>query len=274
MIGGPKRRAMDGPVGGARSPAPAGAGREPSIKAVLARLNLHCAQTPESERAVAAVVRGNLGRVRARYDLFRAGDRPRGGYLLVDGWAARHKSLPDGRRQMTAVLLPGDVFDLHAWLAGETDDTVTAIADLTVALLPREDFERLAAAYPSLAQAFFREQRVGSAIDREWLLNLGQRDATERVAHLLCEILVRLQVVGLADGGRCDFPLTQSHIAEMTGLTAVHVNRVLRNLRSEGLIALERRALVVSDLPGLMDCALFDPAYLHLDGKAALLVAA
>lgn len=256
------------------SAAPPAAAAQPALGPVLARLNLHAPLGPAAEQAVESVVRANLRTVAPRRDLYRAGDRPLGGYVLVDGWAARHKSLPDGRRQMTTLLLPGDAFDLHACLVRHTDDTVTALTALTVALLAKEDSERLAAAHPSLARALLREELVAGAIDREWVLNLGQRDATERISHLLCEIVVRLQVVGLTEGGRCDFPLTQAHLAELTGLTAVHVNRVLRNLRLEGLIRQHRRSLEVPDLPRLMRRALFDPAYLHLEDRAALLAAA
>jgi CRP-like cAMP-binding protein len=252
--------------------APVATGRESPVGPVLAKLRLHSLHSRAAEQAVEAVVSASLRTVAARRDLFRAGDRPLGGYILVEGWAVRHKSLPDGRRQLTTLLLPGDVFDLHACLAREVDDTVTAITDLTVALLAKEDLERLTAAWPSLTQALLWEQLVGTAIDREWLLNLGQRDATERVSHLLCEIVVRLRIVGLVRDRRCDLPLTQAHIAEMTGLTPVHVNRVLKNLRSEGLIVLSRRGLMVPDLRRLMKRALFDPAYLHLEGQEALAV--
>lgn len=237
---------------------------------VLAKLNLHSPLTRASERAIEELVERTARRLEPRRDLFRAGDRPRSGFMMVDGWALRHKSLADGRRQITAVLLPGDVFDLHTYLAEEVDDTVSAVTPMTVAVLSKADFEHLTGTYPSLTKAFLWEQLVETALDREWLQNIGRRDGPERVAHLLCEIMVRLRMVGLAEANHCHFPLTQTHLAEMTGLTPIHVNRVIKALRAEGLIDLSRRTLTVPDLPELMRRAYFDPGYLHLEGHEAL----
>lgn len=237
---------------------------------VLAKLNLHSPLTSASEEAIEALVLRTARRIQPRRDLFRAGDRPRSGFLMIEGWALRYKSLADGRRQVTALLLPGDVFDLHTYLAEEVDDTVSAVTALTVAVLSKSDFEQLTETYPSLTKAFLWEQLVETAVDREWLQNIGRRDGPERVAHLLCEIMVRLRMVGLAEANHCHFPLTQSHLAEMTGLTPIHVNRVIKALRSEGLISLSGQTLAVPDLPELMRRAFFDPGYLHLEGNEAL----
>jgi CRP-like cAMP-binding protein len=116
-----------------------------------------------------------------------------------------------------------------------------------------------------VTQALWWESLVNSAIQREWTLNVGQRTAYERISHLLAELYLRLKTVGLTQNGSCDFPLTQTDVADATGLTAVHVNRTLQELRRDNLIVLERRRLTIPDLRSLMDAAMFNPNYLHLD---------
>jgi CRP-like cAMP-binding protein len=239
---------------------------------VLAKLNLHSPQTTESEAAVQAIISGHTRKIDRRRDLFRAGDRPQSGFIVLDGWALRHKSLGDGRSQVTALLLPGDIFDLHTYLAREVDDTVTAVTPFKVAILSKADFEHLTETYPCLTKALLWEELVETAVDREWVLNVGRRNGYERLAHLLCEIVIRIRMVGLGNAEHIHFPLTQAQLAEMTGQTPVHVNRVLKALWNEGLITLVRRTLAVHDLKGLMKRAFFEPGYLHLEWSEAALI--
>jgi CRP-like cAMP-binding protein len=206
-----------------------------------------------------------------RRDVIREGENPKHVLLMLDGWASRYKTLPDGRRQIVAFFLPGDFCDLNVYILKAMDHSIGAITRLSVADISREEMDTLTANYPRIAQALWWESLVQSAIQREWTLNIGQRTAYERIAHLLVELYLRLRSVGLTQNGSCDFPLTQTDIADAQGLTAVHVNRTLQELRRDGLIELERRRLSIPDLRRLMDLALFNPNYLHLDHEGGQL---
>ena len=200
-----------------------------------------------------------------RRDLIREGERPQYIHLIVDGWACRYKTLPDGRRQVVAFFVPGDFCDLNVYVLKEMDHSIGAITRLSVADIGREEMDKLTTGFPRITQALWWESLVNSAIQREWTLNLGQRSAFERIAHFLCETFTRLEAIGMTQGDSCDFPITQTDIADATGLTAVHVNRTLQELRRDGLIILERKRLQIPDLRKLMDAAMFNPNYLHLD---------
>ena len=200
-----------------------------------------------------------------RRDLIREGEKPQYIHLMVDGWACRYKALPDGRRQIVAFFVPGDFCDLNVYILKQMDHSVGAITRLSVADISRDDMDELTADRPRVTQALWWGELVNVSIQREWTLNVGQRTAYERIAHLLAELFIRLRSVGLTQGDSCDFPLTQTDIADATGLTAVHVNRTLQELRKDGLIVLERKHLQIPNLRKLMDVAMFNPNYLHLD---------
>ena len=203
--------------------------------------------------------------VAPRRDLIREGEHPRYIHLMLDGWACRYKTLPDGRRQILAFFVPGDFCDLNVYVLKAMDHSIGAITRLSVADISREDMDKLTTDYPRVTQALWWEALVNAAIQREWTLNVGQRTAYERIAHLLAELFLRLQTVDLTSGTSCDFPLTQTDIADATGLTAVHVNRTLQELRRDKLIELDRRRLNIPDLQRLMEAAMFNANYLHLD---------
>jgi CRP-like cAMP-binding protein len=203
--------------------------------------------------------------VAARRDVVREGDRPRAINLVLSGWGCRYKALPDGRRQIVGFVIPGDFCDLNSYILNEMDHSIGAITRMRIAEIAHEDLDQLTLARPRLAQALRWDQLVAESIQREWTLNVGQRTAYERIAHLLVELFLRTRAVGLTHGDSCDFPLTQIDIAEATGLTAVHVNRTLQELRKDGLVELERKKLRIPDLKRLMDAAMFNPNYLHLD---------
>lgn len=209
--------------------------------------------------------------VSARRDLAREGDTPRFIYLLLDGWACRYKALPDGRRQNLAFLIPGELCNLHLLFLEAMDHSVAAVTGVEVAEIARDDFEALIARQPRILRSLYRDELVKIAIQREWTLNLGQRTAYERLAHLLCELFLRLDLAGLTRGTSCEFPLTQVDIAEATGLTAVHVNRTLQELRANGLVELKSRVLTIPNMAALQDAAMFNDNYLHLgrDGEGA-----
>ena len=203
--------------------------------------------------------------VDARRDLISEGDRPRFVHLVMDGWGARYKTLPDGKRQIVSLFLPGDFCDLNVYILKAMDHSIGAITRLKVAMITPDEMNALTCERPRITQALWWHELVTTAIQREWTLNLGQRTAYERLGHLLVELYLRLRTVGRAHDGRCDFPLTQNDLADATGLTSVHVNRTLQELRRDGLIELERKQLHILDLDRLKDVAMFNPNYLHLD---------
>jgi CRP-like cAMP-binding protein len=181
----------------------------------------------------------------------------------MEGWAARYKVVPDGSRQITAILVPGDFCDLHITILGEMDHGITALTRVKVALVPHLVMENLPVDRPQLGRALWWATLVDEATLRAWIVNLGRRDAAERVAHLFCELHARLKLVGLADEDDFSLPLTQEILADALGLTPVHINRVLQRLRSQDLIELEGGELRILNLPHLRKLAGFDPTYLH-----------
>lgn len=220
-----------------------------------------------SQDDLAALTRAmaNFRVVEARRDLTSEGDRPSYVHVVLEGWAAAYKALPDGKRQIVAFFVPGDFCDANVHVLKRMDHSIGAITRLKVAMIGPGEMIALTAERPRLAQALWWEGLVTAATQREWTLNLGQRSAYERLGHLLVELYVRLKAVGRASDGRCDFPLTQNDLADATGLTAVHVNRTLQELRQDGLIELERKQLRILDLERLTDVAMFNANYLHLE---------
>ncbi len=192
---------------------------------------------------------------------------------MLDGWACRYKTLPDGRRQIVGFFVPGDLCDLSTYALTEMDHNVGAITPLKVAEVPLDEFETVLEEHPRLMKALWREEQVTLAVQREWTLNVGQRSAMERIAHLFCELFIRLGSVELVKGDSCDFPLTQVDIADATGLTAVHVNRTLQELRRMELIELHGRKLSITDVDALKSIAMFNHNYLHLNGGGGHLTA-
>lgn len=226
---------------------------------------------PFSKDERAALLRLATGRVRqlpARTDIIREGDAPQSIYLFISGWACRYKELPDGRRQITAFVLPGDTCDLSVFILGEIDYSVSSITPVTFAEVSREALEEVSLKHQHIMEALHRENQAASAMQREWTVNLGQRTAIERIAHLICEVLLRLHSVGLVCASTCEWPLTQIDLADATGMSTVHVSRTVTALKRLGLITQDGHQLTVTDLPELMRLAIFDSKYLHICQKA------
>ncbi|MCA6123248.1 Crp/Fnr family transcriptional regulator [Bradyrhizobium sp. WSM 1704] len=200
-----------------------------------------------------------------RVDIVREGEKPTDVHLILSGWACRYKQLEDGRRQVVSFFLPGDICDSNVFILREMDHSIGTITAVSTADLSRDFFEEVAANHSRIATALWWDTLVNAAIQREWTMNLGQRTALERTAHLLCEIWLRLRLAGLTSGNSCEFPLTQADLADATGLSKVHLNRTLQELRAAGLIVLKGRTLAVPDLDRLMRAGLFNPNYLHMD---------
>lgn len=223
----------------------------------------------EDRQLLAELSMINVREVDARQNLIEEGDKPNVVNLVLEGWAIRYKILEDGRRQIVAFLIPGDLCDLNIFILKEMDHSIGALSPLRVAQLPRAIFERIYESHPRITQALHWDSLVTAAIQREWTVNLGQRSAIERIAHLFCEIMVRMKAVGLCHDLCCDFPVTQADLAEATGMTAVHVNRTIQELRARNLIVWKGRELKVPDLVALKQAGLFNPNYLHRDRDGA-----
>jgi CRP-like cAMP-binding protein len=229
-----------------------------------------CAFRQLTEAGVAAVekaLQNRILRAGAHEDLISEGDKPDGVRMLLSGWLCRYKTLEDGRRQIVNFVLPGDTCDAHVFLLSAMDHSIGTLTPVVYAELDRVHFDDLVASDRLVAEALWCETLAGNAVQREWAVNLGRRVALERVAHLLCEIFERLRPVGLTDGKSCAFPVTQMDLADATGLSTVHVNRTLQELRASGLITLRERQIIIHDLEGLSSMAMFTPYYLHMERR-------
>jgi CRP-like cAMP-binding protein len=213
--------------------------------------------------------RTNVRRYSVRQDIVQEGDVPGHVNLMLQGFACRYKSLEDGRRQIVGFFIPGDLCDSRIFILKHMDHSIGTMSNAIVAEIQAAHFVGATDSHPRLARALWWNTLVEEAIAREWIVNVGQRSALERMAHLLCELFVRLQVIGLVDGRSCELPMTQTELSEALGLSTVHTNRTIQALRADGLITLRDRTLVVHDLRRLMDVGLFNPAYLHLNREGA-----
>ena len=207
--------------------------------------------------------------VPAQTDLVREGDAPKGVFVILEGMACRHKVRATGARQIMAYLVPGDLCDLDVALLNKMDHAITALSPCRVVCIPPKAIAEVMENHPRLARALRMSTLVDEATLREWLVNVGCRPALERVAHLLCELRVRMRAVGLADSDSYDMPLTQVNLADTTGLSSVHVNRTMQELRRSGLIQFQRRRMTILDLTRLTALAEFKSHYLHLGRLAA-----
>jgi len=185
--------------------------------------------------------------------------------ILLEGLFARCKDLNDGDRQITALHVPGDFVDLHSFVLKRLDHDLLALAPSRVALVPHARLHELTETNPHLTRLLWFLSSIDASIHREWELSLGQRFGTVRAAHLFCEIHARLDVVEQVEEGGFALPMNQAELAQCLGLTVVHTNRVLRELREAGLVRFSSGRVTIPDLGRLRSFADFDPDYLHLD---------
>lgn len=205
--------------------------------------------------------------LRAGQDIVREGDRPSRCCLFLEGWGCAYKTTSDGRRQIVNFTIPGDIPDLQSLHLGVLDTGIGTLEPSTVGFIQHEALHRLCERHYRLASAFWRETLVDAAIFRAWMLSIGQREAYARVAHLLCELLVRLRTMGLAEGHVCDVPITQAEFGDALGVSTVHINRVFQELRADGLIRVKGTEITVPDWERLKEAGDFDQTYLHLERR-------
>lgn len=197
-------------------------------------------------------------------DVIAQGEKVGNIHLVLTGLAARSKILRSGDRQLMAFLVPGDLCDLEVFVLEAMDHSIVAMTETTCVLIPEAVITGLLTEFTKLTQALWWSTMVDSAILREWIVDHGSRDAYERIAHLCFELLVRYRLVGETTDNAIPFPITQEDLADATGMTAIHANRMLQRLREEGLIELKGKVLTVLDPVRLKAAARYDGSYLHL----------
>jgi len=200
----------------------------------------------------------------ADQDIVAEGERPTRCCLVVEGFLFRYKLVADGKRQILSFHIPGDIPDLHSLHLGHMDHSLAALTDCTVALIPHRAIDELVAGWPRLALTLWRKTLVDAAASRAWIISLGRRSAFARIAHLYCEMLTRLESVGLGTRAQARLPITQAVLADALGLSLIHVNRMLAEIKRRGLIIREGAMVSVPDWNALAQAADFDPTYLHL----------
>ncbi|KQV83378.1 Crp/Fnr family transcriptional regulator [Rhizobium sp. Root1220] len=197
-------------------------------------------------------------------DLVEEGMRPSYSTLMVDGLSARYKQMADGSRQFTALQVPGDFVDLHALLLRKLDHGIVALSPCRVGFADHADLKKLTETMPHLTRLLWLNTIVDAAINREWIASMGRRSKTAHIAHLICELYVRLRTVDRVDGWSFQLPLTQAELADVVGISLVHANKTLQALRRQETFVWEARVLTITDWPRLCEIAGFDETYLSL----------
>lgn len=235
-----------------------------TLEPLARKLGVHSPISAEEREALLSLPFSRRS-VHAHAQLFHRTDPARHCCVLLDGYAGRYKLLRDGSRQILAVLMRGDSVGLQRALFGRADHSVEMLTGGVVASISVADLEELLSAHPRLMRVLWSDTLFDGAIQREWILNVGRRSALARLAHLVCEMGVRHEQQGIGRRDEFDLPLTQSHVADCTGLTAVHVNRTLRALDERKLVNKSRGKVSVGDWASLANVAGFDAQYLLAD---------
>ena len=240
----------------------------PTDNSLIRKLEIIFKLTDDERQAILSLPM-QVAVIKADQDIVREGDRPSRSCLILSGFACAYKMTAAGKRQIVSFTLLGDIPDLQSLHLKTLDTSLGTISPCKVGFIPHEALRNLCERYPRITAAFWRETLIDASIFREWVTNVGRREAYRRAAHLLCELLTRLRAVGLAEDDRCDLPITQAEFADALGLTTVHVNRVFQQLRADGLIVTKGTQLYVPDWNRLRQVGEFDPTYLHMEAEAA-----
>ena len=220
----------------------------------------------EEDAAMRAAVSPAIN-VRADRLAVREGELTDHSMILLSGIAARRKDMRDGRRQYTELHVAGDFTDLHSFTLKYLDHDIVALSDCSFALVPHENLKKITERHPHLTRVLWFSTNVDAAIHREWVVSLGTRSALARMAHLFCEMFVRMELVGLTRGLCYDFPISQQELGEMLGITSVHANRTLQQLRKQGVVEFAGGLVTIRDVAALKATAEFDASYLYLDRR-------
>jgi CRP-like cAMP-binding protein len=247
-------------------PRPSQARREAALAPLLLKLRARDVISAEE----AAILRDSIEEIRelpAGKTIVRAGVTLDECTLLVDGIVCRYRDLADGQRQIMELHVTGDFLDLHSFLLTKLEHNVGSLTPVRMAIVPHAAIRRITENHPHLARILWFSTLLDAAIHREKILTVGRRSAAARIAHLICELFERLRLVGMTEAERYELPLTQTDLADATGLTAIHVNRMLKRLRDDGLMTFRGGEVVIHDWQGLQRAAEFDPRYLYLERR-------
>ncbi|MBO0905614.1 Crp/Fnr family transcriptional regulator [Jiella sonneratiae] len=206
--------------------------------------------------------------VAPKQDIIRTGDRPENVHLVMDGIACRYKIMPNGDRQIVAFLLPGDFCDLHVAILGEMDHGIATLSPCKMIEIPRTTINDLTENYPRITRALWWATLVDEAILREWIAGIGQRMADKRIAHLFCELYLRLKTVGQTEDHSFTLPITQQELADALGISIVHANRMLMDLRTRNIMVMRGKHVKILNYDALKAFAEFSPDYLHLERRS------
>lgn len=236
----------------------------PEAATRLARkLDQHVPLTDRDRAAISRLVHSKTQQLDAGVPLIEAGDPPSDIHVILSGWACRSTPAANGRRQVTAFYLPGDICDFGAVTLPRMDSSIVALTPLRVGGISRSALRDFTQAHPRLAQSLLWESASSASIQREWMVRICQFNARQRIAGLICELAARLYVVDLADDSGFELPLTQSEIGGACGLTTEHTNRTLRELREARIMRIDRGRLWLDDWDQLQSLAKFQGHYLH-----------
>jgi CRP-like cAMP-binding protein len=239
----------------------------PAITPLIEKMARRDTISPREREALTQLL-GPLKTVPAGKPLIEPGDRPSFSTFLVSGFCARFCLTPSGGRQLTEINVAGDFVDLHSLLMRQMDHGVVALGECVIAPVAHNDLRRLTEIEPHLTRLLWLETVVDGAIHRQWLVTMGQQNGASRLAHLICELYSRLEVAGLASGYKLGLPMTQADLGDVLGLTQVHVNRVLMDVRRQGLLEWKAGQVTINDWQGLVTLGDFDPTYLRLHQDA------
>jgi len=235
----------------------------PGLEPLFRRLSLRDGVSDEEREALSAVM--TEARVLpAGSDIVRQGDRPRRSTLVLSGLTCRYSTLENGKRQITALHVPGDFVDLHSFLVKQMDHSVGCLSPCVVSYAPHDGLERITEKVPHLGRLLWLLTLIDASIHRQWLVTMGAYPALNRTAHLLCELFMRLTFESGQVGETLTLPITQADLGDTLGLSTVHTNRVIQELRGRELIEWKMHDIRVLNWQGLVDLAQFDPLYLHL----------
>jgi len=244
-------------------------GASAPIQSPLVRKLASIVVLSDAERSTLLGLAATVRNVGADEEIVHEGDRPSECCLIVDGFACRYKTTEAGKRQIFSFHIPGDIPDLQSLHLEVMDHSLGTLVPSKLAFIPHAAVRDLMRRCPRIADAFWRDTLIDAAVFREWMVGLGRRDAYRRIAHLLCELFVRLKAVGRTSGHAYELPLTQAEMGDALGLSTVHVNRTLQQLRGEGLIETQGGMVLVQDWERLKQAGQFEETYLHLRKEAA-----
>jgi CRP-like cAMP-binding protein len=242
---------------------------ESPLNRLIRRLEVDNSPLSEAEKEAILRLPITIREIGADQDIVREGDKPSQCCLVIEGFECRYKMLRDGERQIMSFHVPGDIPDLQSLFLRTMDHSLGTITPNRVGFIAHDALRELIRAQPGIGERLWRETLIDASIFREWITNVGSRDAYARIGHIICEFFVRLRSVGLTNGTTFNFPITQTEIADATGLSTVHVNRSVQQLRADGLIHLERGVCKIPDFARLKQAAMFEAGYLHLQESDA-----